>query len=218
MKMNVSIKNKIIKIKSLNRIGPHNIDILSLIYGSLLGNGHAEKRPKGNGTRITFYQESSHVEYLLYIHKLLAELGYSSKTIPTISTRLGKGGKVRKIIRCRTWSYSSFNWIHDLWYKNNIKRVPYNLEQYLTPLALAIWIMDDGTKSGKSLKFSTNCFTYEDCTKLINILYKKYNLKSSINSAGPPNQYVIYIWKESMLDLIKIVEPYILPSMKYKIN
>ena len=31
------------KIRGLYRIGPHNIDILSIIYGSLLGDAHAEK-------------------------------------------------------------------------------------------------------------------------------------------------------------------------------
>ncbi len=29
---------------SNQRVGPHNIDILSVIYGSLLGDGHLEKR------------------------------------------------------------------------------------------------------------------------------------------------------------------------------
>jgi len=31
------------KIRGMYRIGPHNIDILSIIYGSLLGDAHAEK-------------------------------------------------------------------------------------------------------------------------------------------------------------------------------
>lgn len=210
--------DKMIRIKSVNRIGPHNIDILSFIFGSLLGDGHAENRPSGIGTRITFYQEDSHTEYLLYIHKFLSDLGYCSKTKPVIKTRLGKKGKIRKVIRCRTWTYSSFNWIRDVWYKDNIKIIPDNLEEYLTPLALAIWIMDDGCKHGKSLKLSTNSFTYKDCVKLTQVLYNKYGIQCSINSAGSPNQYIIYIWKESMEDLRKIVGRYIVPSMKYKIN
>lgn len=211
------MNNKIIRIKSIKRIGPHNIDILSLIYGSLLGDGHAEKRSKGNGTRISFYQENSHVDYLLYIHKFLSERGYCSNNVPKISTRLGKGGKVRKVIRCHTWTFSSFNWIRNMWYKNNIKCIPDNLEEYLTPLALAIWIMDDGSNTGKSLKLATNSFTYEDCLKLINILSNKYNIKCSIHSAGYQNQYVVYIWKESMDKIRKIVESHMIPSMKYKI-
>jgi hypothetical protein len=106
-----SIKlEEIVKTKAINRIGPHNKEVLSIIFGSLLGDGHAEKRltgvpcgvPCGEGTRITFYQESSHIEYLLYLHSLLSNLGYCNTKIPIIGTRLGFGGKVRKTIRFAT--------------------------------------------------------------------------------------------------------------------
>lgn len=53
------------RITAESRVGPHNLDILSIIYGSLLGDSHAERRFSGNGTRISFVQESSHTEYLL---------------------------------------------------------------------------------------------------------------------------------------------------------
>jgi ubiquinol-cytochrome c reductase cytochrome b subunit len=91
-----------VKTKAINRIGPHNKEVLSIIFGSLLGDGHAEKRLTGVGTRITFYQESSHIEYLLYLHSLLSNLGYCNTKIPIIGTRLGFGGKVRKTIRFAT--------------------------------------------------------------------------------------------------------------------
>jgi ubiquinol-cytochrome c reductase cytochrome b subunit len=60
------------RLKAIYRIGPHNKDVLSIIFGSLLGDGHAEKRQSGKGTRITFYQEHSHIEYMFYLHKLLS--------------------------------------------------------------------------------------------------------------------------------------------------
>jgi hypothetical protein len=52
---------------------------------------------------------------------------------------------------------------------------------------------------------------------LVKVLNDNFNLKASIQSAGASNQYIIYIWKESMEDLRKIVSPYIIPEMKYKI-
>jgi LAGLIDADG DNA endonuclease family len=53
------------KIRADKRIGPHNFEILSIIFGSLLGDAYAERRVTGNGTRISFYQEGSHLSYLL---------------------------------------------------------------------------------------------------------------------------------------------------------
>ena len=104
-----------------------------------------------------------------------------------------------------------------MWYINGKKCVPYNIDKYLTPLALAVWIMDDGAKVSKGLKLCTNSFTYEECVLLTNVLYNKYKLKASVQSAGSENQYIVYIWKQSLLDLSKIVYPYIIPEMRYKI-
>lgn len=209
--------NKFSRLRADKRIGPHNKNILDLIFGSLLGDGFAERRIGGNGTRITFYQEGIHVSYLLWLHGLFSEQGYCSSNLPEIQTRLGLKGKVRKIIRFRTFTYTSFNWIHDMWYINGIKVVPSNIGCFLTPLALAIWIMDDGGKVSNGLKLATNLFTYSECLFLVKVLFENFNLKASVQSAGAPNQYQIYIWKESMPILREIVLPYVHSSMKYKL-
>lgn len=201
-----------------NYTGPSHIDVMSIIYGSLLGDAYAERRKGGKGTRISFYQEGSHSDYLLYLHNLVSSLGYCNTNIPKIQTRLKKNGKIRKIIRFHTWTYMKFNKIYDEWYdENNKKIVPKSIYDYLTPLALAIWIMNDGGKVGSGLKLATNSFKYSDVLYLKDVLQKKYNLKLSIQKTGKENQYHIYIWKESMSDLVKIVNPYIINSMKYKL-
>lgn len=210
------------KIRGLQRIGPHNQNIYSIIFGSLLGDAYAERRNGGLGTRISFYQESTHVSYLLWLHSLLASTGYCNENLPKIQTRLGSKGIVRKILRIHTWTYTSFNFIHDLFYfegpdGKKVKRVPQSIAAYLTPLALAIWIMDDGAKVSKGLKFCTNSYTYSDCLFVVEVLHLNFKLKASVQSAGAPNQYVVYIWKESMPLLREIVSPYIIREMKYKI-
>lgn len=216
--IDLGIKPKVSRLKGIYRIGPHNEEVLSVIFGSLLGDAHAEKRLMGVGTRISFFQEAVHVEYIFYLHKILSELGYCNPKLPVVTSRLGTKGKLRKIVRFSTWTYTSFNWFHDIWYKNNIKRVPESIGQYLTPLALAIWIMDDGAKVSKGLKLSTNSFTYNECLILVKALNYNFNIKASVQWAGSKDQYILYIWKESMNDLINIVSPYIIPEMKYKLN
>ena len=97
------------RMKANKRIGPHNKNILSIIYGGLLGDAHAEKRTTGNGTRISFYQEGSHCSYLIWLHQKVSDLGYCNPVLPEIQTRLGSKGIVRKIIRFHTFTYSSLN-------------------------------------------------------------------------------------------------------------
>jgi ubiquinol-cytochrome c reductase cytochrome b subunit len=96
------IKSKVSKIKGIYRVGPHNKDIISIIFGSLLGDGQAEKRLSEVGTRISFYQEAVHVEYLLHLHKILSESGYCNTKIPNITTSLGAKGKLKKVVRFST--------------------------------------------------------------------------------------------------------------------
>ena len=131
--------------------------------------------------------------------------------------RISTKGKIRFYYKIRSYSYASFNWIHNDFYPNGIKVVPLNISQYLTPLALAIWIMDDGTKHSSGLRLCTNSFTKEDVLFLGQILLDKYGLYTSIHRMRPDKeQYTLYIKKKSLLDLITIVSPYIHDSMKYK--
>ena len=142
----------LIKLRSIKRIGPHDINILYFIFGSLLGDSYAEKH--GNGTRICFQQEGSHSAYLLWMHTYVSHLGYCNESSPKLTTRLGFQGKLRTILRFKTFTYASFNWIRECFYTNesgiNKKILPSCIEEYLSPLALAVWIMDDGGKVSPS--------------------------------------------------------------------
>jgi ubiquinol-cytochrome c reductase cytochrome b subunit len=213
-----NLKPKIIRLKGINRIGPHNKDVISIIFGSLLGNTHGETQFLGVGTKFNFSQEAVHIKYILFLHKLLSDLGYCNSNLPNITTRLASKGKLKKVVKFSTGTYTSFNWIYDLWYNNNIKHIPECIDQYLTPLALAILIMVNGAKVSKGLILNINSFSYNDCLLLIKALNSNFNIKASIQSAGTKDQYIIYIWKESMTDLINIVFPYIIPEMRYKLN
>jgi hypothetical protein len=62
------------KINGNLRIGPHNIDIQSIIVGSLLGDAYGERRSymtklglKLGNTRFIFKQGSPNVEYLYFL-------------------------------------------------------------------------------------------------------------------------------------------------------
>jgi len=55
------------RITSIKRIGPHNIDILEIIIGSLLGDASMEKHNNKDetGSRFDFSCEKPNGEYLL---------------------------------------------------------------------------------------------------------------------------------------------------------
>ena len=197
------------KLNGFQRIGPHPLTILSIIYGGLLGDSHAEKRSfkvingvRLGNTRVCFKQGSPNVQYLLHNWKIVSSMGYCSNNKPKLTKSIGKKNKVYFHIRFSTWTYASFNFIYELFYKEGKKIVPsYDiLYEIITPLALATWIMDDGSKRiGGGLLLHTNSFTFDEVKRLSRLLNEKFNLKTTIRS----NKYhLIYIKKESM-DLLR---------------
>lgn len=204
------------KTRAEQRIGPHNQDIISVIMGSMLGDSYAENH--GKGTRFHFQQEESNMEYLVWFHKFFMERGYCSNIKPKVSIRLSKKGRVRYLYRFRTYTFTTFDWIRESFYQNGVKVVPNKIGEYLTPLALAIWIQDDGGKVSAGLKIATNCFTIQEVEFLCKVLNDRYQLNSKPQSAGVSNQYIIYFPKDSMKTLSKLVKPYMVPSMHYKLN
>ena len=104
---------------------------------------------------------------------------------------------------------------------NYIKIVPLNIEEYLTPLALAIWFMDDGggaTKLEPGVRIATNNFTLNEVQFLCDILYKKYNLIATVHSGGKDKGFVLYINKKSVPLFISLVKIYMHPSLYYKLG
>jgi hypothetical protein len=51
------------RVKAASRIGPHNLDVISVIVGSLLGDCYANKRSV-EGTRLCYRQSTVHKDYL----------------------------------------------------------------------------------------------------------------------------------------------------------
>jgi hypothetical protein len=212
-------------ILSAKNLGFLHDDLVSVVLGSLLGHAYAEKRPLA--TRIQFKHESGNMEHLIHTWQILKEEGYCSGLYPKIQERLGHNGKKRFVCRFKTFTHYSFNWFYDTFYHNvngvNIKKVPIAIEEFLSPIALAFWIMDNGTKHGEGLRISANSFTKEDVLRLCHALKKKYDIESTpvISGYGKHSglvKYALYIKVNSMDKLRLIVKPFFLKSMLYKLG
>jgi ubiquinol-cytochrome c reductase cytochrome b subunit len=218
------------RTRAIKRIGPHNIHAISIIICGLLGDWWGNKIPAAQMDSVRFNLEQS-VKNSAYIHHInlqLYELGYCSTETPKLvvksealkDKRLDPT-ELRHNYRLTTFTYTSLLWIFNDFYKEvngvMVKRVPSWVGEFITPLGLANWIMQDGSRQKKQgVTLATNSFTYEECVFLSKILTDKFNLKTSVIKAGHEGQWKISIWKQSMPDLVLLVKPYIIDEMKYK--
>ncbi len=190
----------------------------SLIVGSMLGDSHAERyyntTLKLGNTRLTFQVSQFNQSYSRYLYLICNN--YTHCTKPTFEQR-SSNNKTYNSLRFKTKRHPAFNQIHDYFYNGNTKILPSTIQHYLSPLALAIWFMDDGSKCGPGVRLATNKYSIQDVQNICYILNHKYQLIATPNKCGRPNQRVVYISKKSIPQFFSILKPYILPQMLYKI-
>jgi recombination protein RecA len=102
------------------------------------------------------------------------------------------------------------------------KVVPKNIHQMLTPIALAIWFMDDGSlqSNKKSYMLHTEGFTFQDNKILQKALGSVFGLQVSLSrdNRETGTLYKLSIGVSDSQKFREIVEPYILPVMRYKLG
>lgn len=198
--------------RAVNRIGPHNEDVIAVLIGLLLGDGYAINR-SGEGVRFSIKQSITHKDYLFSLYEFFSTRGYCSKLEPRKYTRTIKGvDKIYYGYEFNTYTFSSLYWLYSSFYKNGKKIVPQNLENYMNALTLAIWIEMNGFLFHGKLVLNTCFFSEKDNENLIKVLKNSFGINSylKINKKG---KYQIEISSESInlikrLECLKIFEGY----------
>lgn len=234
-------------ISSEKRIGPHDKDVISVLVGSLLGDGYAQKRK--NSTRFQIEMSSKNASYIFWLHNFFADRGYCSAKKPVVKKQIGKKNTVYFSIKFKTFSFSSLNYLYHQFYceNNQRKKIPTQIYELLTPKALAIWIMNDGEKSGSGLKISTKPSSFTDNLLLQKIFSEKWGITPTVQHhlfhtfsisflsekigkgmektgkdrkryEKDKQKYLVYFKKNDLLSLSYIVKPHMLFCMYYKLN
>jgi hypothetical protein len=179
-----------------------------ILYGTLLGDGWLETATKGRTYRFGFKQKIQQKDYVDYVYSKLNCL-CKSKPIPN-----------RTDYQFKTLTLPCLRFYgHQFYGENNKKKIPKLIHRWLTPRVLAHWYMDDGYKHNYGCYLYTNCFEKQDVQRLCNSLQRNFNFdcglrKKKINGE---NQWFIYISSQSFKDFSLTIEPYVVPTMKYKL-
>ena len=110
-------------------------------------------------------------------------------------------------------------WWH-MFYGNGSKQVPPNISKLLiTPKALAVWFMDDGTidKRQGSILFETQSYSRSETEILKECLSSNFGIMTSIHQSGIGRGSRLYVPVTESRRLAKIISPYVLPEMRYKL-
>ena len=185
-----------------NTVGSLSETQRSLIVGTLLGDG--AMRCKVNAL-IEINHSAEQKAYVDWKHQQLAELvGTPPKP------RNGNGGRVA--YRFTTLSRPELTPYCRAFYPNGKKVVP---DVTLTPLALAVWFMDDGSKSHRALYLNTQQFELEDQLRLVKILSTQFGIHATLNR--DKTYHRIRVAVRSVDRFVELIRPHLLNCFEYKL-
>lgn len=192
---------------------------LETSVGLMLGDASLQSQNKGKTFRLKFEWSDKHKEYLNHVNLVFKEWILSDP-----HKKIRKSPKGNEVITwgLQTISHEAFNPLADLFIKNNVKSIDSELiPKFVTERSLAYWFMDDGGKLdynknsvNNSIVLNTQSFTDNEVSMMSKQLAEKFNLETSIRTNK--NKKIIVISHNSYSTIKTLINPYIIPAMRYK--
>ncbi len=204
------------------KLPPLPAELFQIAVGMILSDACMYK--VSNHALIKFEQGYLQEEFLFHLFSLFKEYCFMiepGKRIQQNGDIFRKG--LIKSFWFKTFSHVYFDSLWDLFYKScstsksTIKSINKGLiSNYLTERGLAYWIMGDGSLNKKSMILHTQSYSEEENLILSKELNEKFEFKTKI---VPHKQkyWVIVFNSEDTVLLSKLIKPYIIASMSYKL-
>lgn len=186
-----------------------------IIVGKLLGDGHLETQTKCRTFRLKIEHAISQKKYVDWLYQ---ELKNFCSSEPKFRERVFKGKTYGKYW-FNTISSDSLRFYGQQFYDDGKKIAPKLIYKWLTPLALAVWFMDDGSIKSKECQgkyFNTQGFNNSSIKILQDALEKNFQIFTTLRRQQEGTQ--IYIPAREVCKLRDVIGNYIIPSMRYKLG
>ena len=185
-----------------NTVGSLTEEQKSILIGSLLGDGTMRKKKNA-------HLEINHC----FAQKALVDWIFSKfDGLVTTPPKWRKGNGNREAYRFATQKLPILTSFYNLFYRDGRKVIPDDLK--LDSLSLAVWFMDDGSKSRSSIYLNTQQFSKIEQFKLIDFLKNQFGIDATLNK--DKIYYRIRIRTRSVKRFIKLVKEFVLEEFKYK--
>lgn len=192
-----------------------------ILVGSLLGDGCLRIMSRCTVPAFSVSHSEAQKQYVFWKY---AKLKRWVRRSPWREERVYHKDRSRKTFswRFQTLSNTVFSKLHSTFYQDRKKIIPENLVNFLknSPLAFAVWLMDDGNRNHQAVFINTQSFNLAEQHKLVRVLQEAYDLKAKVNKHSISNGkqlYRIRLSTESTNKLPKILGKNLLPEFYYKI-
>ena len=186
----------------------------SILVGTLLGDGHLETQNSGRTYRLKIEHSAKQSAYVDWLYLQFKDWVL---TPPKLKPKRLKGAEHENYC-FQTLSSGQFRFYGKQFYDEfKHKRVPRQIRRWLTPLALAVWFMDDGSSKSKwhkAIILNTHCFSKKELALLQEALLLNYGIEARLRPQKEGLQLIIA--GRNAEEFVRIIRQYVLPYFFYK--
>ena len=179
----------------------------SVLVGTLLGDGCLAKH--GRYHRLHVKHKAAHRSLVEFKREVFAE--FTTMRLHGFDQKLK--GKRYPCFQFATRTSPVFSEWHNRFYEGRRKIVPNGID--LSPLAVAVWFMDDGAADYAGVTFQTHSFRADEVERLVRLLNRKFHLAA--NSRENKGKRLIYVSAAGLPRLRDLIDGDLLPDFRYKL-
>ena len=201
----------------------YQVDVL---VGSLLGDGSLQIH---NGPFPAFQERHCQAQqaYLEFKADVLSD--FSDRVVKPYDAGYAGFNVGQTMYEWATLAQPEFAKLHSAFYGRGDRGVPDNIEELLTPLALAVWYQDDGSlvhgQRQRLLRLHVGLLSSSDCDCLVDTILKLFGVQFTVRTEetqynGRPSiqRHLCLGTKEGIDAFLDIVKPYVHSCMSYKVD
>jgi len=182
-----------------------------VLYGSILGDDCLYRFKTSNYASLIVYHSSA--------QKYYAQLKFDIWKSFILKNKLTKRKRINgtRYSFC-TGGHPEFELIRKLSYVNKTKVVDIRLLNKLTPISLAFWFQDDGSRcKNKGLALHTNSFQLNEVKLICSWMWDKLKIVCKPQKRAD-NQWVVFFSNKTSEKFAQIILPWTMPKMRYKLK
>lgn len=186
-----------------------------IVLGSILGDGFLQKTGAKNA-RLRYEHSATQKPYLLW--KIGKLPGLFQGRVTELS-RVHPGSKqTYSYVRAQSNATPELGELRQIFYPNGRKQIPIDLENWLSPLVLAVWYMDDGYYYQRD----RSAFLYicqvelHEAKRIQQALEQKLSLTARVLDKGSKGLVLAFSPAETK-KLSQCIAKYVIPEMNYKL-
>lgn len=190
-----------------NTAGSFTLEQYSILIGSLLGDGSLRRQGGKKNALFEVNHSYQYKDYVDWKYKV-----FQSYVLMPPKCRRGNGKRIA--YRFTTRSIPIFTKFYLNFYRRGKKVIPKDIT--FNPLILAVWFMDDGSKSRSSYYLNTQQFDSEDQEFMIESLKRDFDIDARVNKDKIYSRLRVTTASSRLLE--QLIFPYILPCFRYKLG